>query len=67
MSVLRSTNIIYKLKSKAIPATGGGEPCGCEMLRFPHCLENRLIDGGEVLGLTRQPPLYSPEILFFFF
>jgi hypothetical protein len=26
---------------------------GCEMLRMPHCLDNRLTDGSEVVSLTR--------------
>jgi hypothetical protein len=25
------------------------------MLRIPHCLDNRLIDGGQVVSLTRRP------------
>jgi hypothetical protein len=33
--------------------TGGCE--GCEMLRIPHCLDNRLIDGGKVVSPTNQP------------
>jgi hypothetical protein len=39
----------YK-KSKAIPVTGCGGLQGCEMLRIPHCLDNRLEDGGNVLN-----------------
>jgi hypothetical protein len=27
---------------------------GCEMSRIPHFLDSRLIDGGEVVSLTRQ-------------
>jgi hypothetical protein len=37
--------------SKTIPVTG----CGglkCEMLRIPHCLDNRLIDSGKVFSPT---------------
>jgi hypothetical protein len=30
-------------------------PLGCETSRFPHFLDNRLIDGDEV-SLTRRPP-----------
>jgi hypothetical protein len=30
-------------KKKAIPVTGRGDLYGCEMLRIPHCLENRLV------------------------
>jgi hypothetical protein len=31
----------------------------CEMLRIPHCLDNRLIDDGKVVSLN------SPETLLF--
>jgi hypothetical protein len=37
------------------------------MLRIPHCLDNRLKDGGKVVSLMRRPLLYSPETLFFCF
>jgi hypothetical protein len=30
------------------------------MLRFTHFLDNRLIDGGEVVSLTRRPP-FTPK------
>jgi hypothetical protein len=42
------------LKSKAIPVTGRGGLQGCDMLRIPHCLDNRLTDGGEVVSLTHR-------------
>jgi hypothetical protein len=60
-----NTNIRQKLniflKSKAIPVTGRGGPQGCETLRLPHFLDNRLTDGGEVVSLKRRPPLNPPE------
>jgi hypothetical protein len=37
------------------------------MLRIPHCLDNRLTDGGKVVSPTRRPLLYSPEKLFLCF
>jgi hypothetical protein len=46
-------------ESKAIPVTGRGGPYGCETLRLPHFLDNRLTDGGEV-SLTRRP-LFTPR------
>jgi hypothetical protein len=46
---------IKKSKSKPIPITGRGSLQGCEMLRIPHCLDNRLTDGGKVVGLTHRP------------
>jgi hypothetical protein len=42
-----------KGKGKAIPVTGRGGPLACETLRFPHFLDNRLTDGGEVVSPTR--------------
>jgi hypothetical protein len=37
-----------KIKHKAIPVTGDGGLQGCEMLRIPHCPDNRLTDSGKV-------------------
>jgi hypothetical protein len=31
-----------------------------EMFRLPHCLDSRLMYGGEVISLTRQP-LSTPQ------
>jgi hypothetical protein len=47
------------LKGKAVPVTGREGPYGGETLRFPHFLDNRLTDGGEVV---RHAPatLYPP-------
>jgi hypothetical protein len=28
---------------------------GCEMLRIPHCLDNRLTDGGKIISPTHRP------------
>jgi hypothetical protein len=39
---------------KAISARGREGLKGCEMLSVPHCPDNRLIDGGEVVSLTRR-------------
>jgi hypothetical protein len=44
-----------KYKIKAIRVTGHGGLLGYEMLRILHCLDSRLIDGGEIVGLTCQP------------
>jgi hypothetical protein len=34
---------------------------------IPHCLDNRLIDGGKVVSPTHRPLFYSPETLFLCF
>jgi hypothetical protein len=44
--------------------TGHGGSQGCEMLRLPHSLDNRLIDGGEVVNLMRRhtfTPMKVPD------
>jgi hypothetical protein len=35
------------------------------MLRIPHCLDNRLIDGGKFVGLT-HPPHVTPQKHYYF-
>jgi hypothetical protein len=53
--------IVYgKAKGKAIPVTGHGGPLGCETLRVPHYLDDRLTDGCKVVSLTRQLP-FTPQ------
>jgi hypothetical protein len=47
--------IYISVKSKVIPVTGRGGVHGYEMLRLPHCLDNRLTDGGKVVSLTHRP------------
>jgi hypothetical protein len=37
------------------------------MFRIPHCLDNRLTDGGKVVSPTHRPLLYSQETLFLCF
>jgi hypothetical protein len=41
--------------SKTISVAGRGGLEGCEMLRIPHSLHNRLTDGGKVVSPTHQP------------
>jgi hypothetical protein len=52
---------------KAIPVTSREGLSGCKMLKIPHCLDNRLTDGGKVVSPTIRPLLYSPETLFLCF
>jgi hypothetical protein len=48
----------HQSKSKAIPVAGRGGLWGPEVLRIPHCLDNRLTDGGKFVRPTRgQRPL----------
>jgi hypothetical protein len=46
---MHGTVLLCYKKGKAIPVTGRGGT--------PHFLDNRFIDGGEVVSLTRRPPL----------
>jgi hypothetical protein len=46
--------------SKAIPVPGHGGPQGCETLRVPQYLDNRLTGGGKVVSLTRRPS-FTPQ------
>jgi hypothetical protein len=43
-----------RCKGKTFPVTGRGDPLGCETSRLSHFLDNRLTDGGEVVGLTHR-------------
>jgi hypothetical protein len=47
---------------KDIPITGCGGPQACETSKLPYFLENRPIDGGEVVSPTHWPPSLSPGI-----
>jgi hypothetical protein len=53
---------IFHFSLKAIPVTDRGGAYGCELLRLPHFLDNRLTDGGEVVSLTRWPPFTARKI-----
>jgi hypothetical protein len=44
----------------AIPIRGREGPYGCEILRLPHFLDNRLTDGGKVVSLTCWLP-FTPS------
>jgi hypothetical protein len=47
---LGKENADVNSKEKAIPVTGLGGLQGCEMLRIPHCLDNRLTVNCETLA-----------------
>jgi hypothetical protein len=55
-----------KSQSKAIPVTGRGGIQRCEMLRIPHCLDNRFTDGGKVVSPT-HPPQFTPQKHYYFY
>jgi hypothetical protein len=52
--------------SKAIPVTGRRGLKGCEMLRIPHCQDNRLIDVGEVSQALRAGRRFTRQKHFSF-
>jgi hypothetical protein len=45
-------------RGKSVRVTGRGCPYSCEASRMPHCLDHPLTDGGEIVSLTRRPPVY---------
>jgi hypothetical protein len=48
-------------KGKAIPVTGRADTEDCETSRLPHFLDNRLVDGGEFVSLTRRSAALYPQ------
>jgi hypothetical protein len=52
---------------KLYPLTGCGGLLGCEMLRIPHCLNNRLTDGDKVVSRKHRPRSTPQKHLFFYF
>jgi hypothetical protein len=58
---------LINFKAKLSPVTGCRGLSGCEMLRIPHCLDSRLIDGGEVVDLTRRPHAIPQNHFLFLF
>jgi hypothetical protein len=55
-----------KVKSKSIPVTGLRGLYGCEMLRIPHCLDNRLRDGSKVVSPTYRQHV-TPQKHYYFY
>jgi hypothetical protein len=49
-----------KGKGKAIHVTGRGGPWDRGLSRFPYFPDNRLTDGGVIVGLTRRAP-FTPQ------
>jgi hypothetical protein len=57
---MHGSGTISRVKGKAIPVTGRAGPQGFKTLRFPHFLDNRLTDGGEVVKPYALPAFYPP-------
>jgi hypothetical protein len=51
---------VHLKDDKAMPVTGHEGTKGCETLRVPHYLDNRLTGGGKVVRLRRRPP-FTPQ------
>jgi hypothetical protein len=60
LKYFEDTRKINKKKGKATPVRGHGGPYGCETLRVPQYLDNRLTDDGKVVSLTRRLP-FTPQ------
>jgi hypothetical protein len=58
--------MVIAMLKEAIPVTGRVGLLGCEMLRIPHCLDNRLTDGGKVVSST-HPPHFTPQKHYYFY
>jgi hypothetical protein len=54
-----------QIKIKAISVTSRGDLQGCEMLRIQHCLDNWLIDRGEIV-IHKHRPRFTPQKHFLF-
>jgi hypothetical protein len=52
--------VVLWVCNKAISVRGREGPYGSETLRVQHYLDNRLIDGGKVVTLTRRPR-FTPQ------
>jgi hypothetical protein len=51
---------------KATPVTGLVGLYSCEMLIIPHCLDNRLTEGGKVVNPT-HPPHFTHQKHYYFY
>jgi hypothetical protein len=49
-----------RIKRTVIYITGREGPYGCERLKLPYLIDNRLTDGGKVGSLTRRPR-FTPQ------
>jgi hypothetical protein len=66
LSLVSTTEELSKeKKNKAIPVIGRGGLQGCEMLKIPHCLDNRLTYGGKAVSPTHWPH-FTPQKHYYF-
>jgi hypothetical protein len=49
----------YIYFKKVIPLVGRGDQWDCEILRDPHCLNNQLTDGGDIVNPTHRKRYFS--------
>jgi hypothetical protein len=54
-------SLFNSVKGKVIPVPGRGGPYGCETLRVPQYLDNRITDGSKVVSLMPRPPFTAQE------
>jgi hypothetical protein len=54
------------MKDKAIPGTGYGGLKGCETLRIPHFLDNRVTNEGKIVSLTSQQCFFPGDFWYSF-
>jgi hypothetical protein len=59
-----TTTTTTTTKCKVLSVTGRGGLQGCEMLRIPHCLDNWLTDGGNVVSPMHRPH-FTPQKYYF--
>jgi hypothetical protein len=62
---MRSNKV--EVKGKAVPVTDREDPFRCERSRLPHILDTQLIDGGNVVSLTRRSPITPQENFWYSF
>jgi hypothetical protein len=63
----KTSEDIYNNKKVKLSPNRPWRPIGFKTLRIPHCLDNRLTDGGKLVSPTYRPLIYSPETLFLCF
>jgi hypothetical protein len=54
------STILLEVKKVKLSRKRPWRPKGCEMLWIPHCLDNRLIDGGKAVSPTHRP-YFTPQ------